>query len=157
MTETLLQTKLRIPQSRPKIVPRPRLLTKLDQVLTADCRLALISAPAGFGKTELLSEWAAQQELPIAYLSLEEGENDLKRFMAYLVAALQTAVPDIGQGISAMLHYPEAIAAEPIMTALINEIAGLGQDLLLILDDSHLVIAAEIYEALAYLLGHIPT
>ncbi len=156
MTETLLQTKLRIPQSRPKIVPRPRLIAKLDQTLQADCRLALISAPAGFGKTVLLSGWAGQQELPAAYLSLEEEENDLKRFLAYLVAALQTAVPDLGQGASAMLRSPEAIAAEPIMTALINEINGLGQDLLLILDDLHLISAAEIYEALAYLIEHMP-
>jgi LuxR family maltose regulon positive regulatory protein len=156
VTETLLLTKLRIPQSRPQIVPRPRLIAILDQTLQADCRLALISAPAGFGKTVLLSEWANRQALPVAYLSLEEGENDLKRFLAYFVAALQTAVPTLGQGISAMLRSPEAMAAEPIMTALINEIAGLGQELLLILDDLHLVSATEIYAALAYLLEHMP-
>jgi len=164
VTETLLQTKLHIPPARPNLVPRPRLLEQLNHGLQAGCPLALISAPAGFGKTTLLSEWIGWQKTPIAYLSLDEGDNDLHRFLAYCVAALQTlalseaegVAPDIGIAASTMLRSPELIAPQAILTVLINEIAALEQTIVLILDDLHLVNAAEVHQALSYLLDHMP-
>ena len=86
----LLTTRLIVPPLRPGLVPRPRLIRRLDEGLRLGHRLTLVSAPAGFGKTTLLSEWAATCERPVAWLSLEEGDNELRRFLAYAVAALRT-------------------------------------------------------------------
>src|SRR4030067_280389 len=97
MSTPILATKLYIPPPRPKIVLRPRLIERLNEGLHR--KLALISAPAGFGKTTLVSEWAAGCERPVAWLSLDEGDNDPACFLTYLVAALQTVAPKIGEGI----------------------------------------------------------
>jgi LuxR family maltose regulon positive regulatory protein len=120
----LLQTKLYIPPIRPELVSRPRLIERLNEGLTR--KLTLISAPAGFGKTMLLSEWAAGVSDPtvrIAWLSLDEGDTDLARFLAYFVAALQTVEGNLGQGLSAALESPGPVNAEQVLTALINEMA----------------------------------
>ena len=110
MDAQILATKLYIPPPRPKIVPRPRLLGRLDDVLSH--KLTLISAPAGFGKTTLVSEWVAGcSERPVAWLSLDEGDNDPARFLTYLVAALQTIAPDIGEGVLACAPIPSAAAS----------------------------------------------
>jgi LuxR family maltose regulon positive regulatory protein len=107
MAVPLLQTKLHIPQPRPDLVPRPRLVERLNEGLLAGRKLALVSAPAGFGKTTLVTEWVASLpsvwewlrsgERPCAWLSLDEGDNDPVRFLAYLVAAPQGADPNIGR------------------------------------------------------------
>ena len=86
----ILQTKLYIPPIRPELVSRPRLIERLNAGLPAGRKLTLVSAPAGFGKTTLVSEWVARCERPAAWLSLDEGDNDPTRFLTYLVAALQT-------------------------------------------------------------------
>ena len=96
MPTPILATKLHIPPPRPKIVLRPRLTERLNQGLHR--KLTLISASAGFGKTTLVSEWVAVCERPIAWLSLDEGDSDPTRFLAYLVAALRTIAPDLGRG-----------------------------------------------------------
>jgi LuxR family maltose regulon positive regulatory protein len=132
------------------------LIGHLNQGLQLGCRLALISAPAGFGKTTLLSEWTGQQEVPFAYLSLDEHDNDVQRFLAYVVAALQTVQPGIGDVAGTMLRAPEAIAPEAVLTALINDIAALDQNILLILDDLHLINDKDVHQALSYLLDHMP-
>ena len=137
-------------------MPRPRLIEQLNQGLQIGCRLTLISAPAGFGKTTLICAWAAQLETPIAYLSLDEGDNNLKRFLAYSVAVLQTIQPDWGDAVNTMLRAPQALPLEAILTALINEIAALNNTIILILDDLHLVSTEEVYHALAYFLEHMP-
>lgn len=90
MSTPILATKLYIPPPRPKVVPRPRLIERLDEGLSAGCKLTLISAPAGFGKSTLVSEWVAGCAQPVAWLALDEGDNDPARFLAYFVAALQT-------------------------------------------------------------------
>ena len=95
MLETLLRTKLYIPPLRLNLVPRPQLLDRLNQVLQHGHKLTLVSAPAGFGKTTLVSEWIAGCERPVALLSLDESANDPTRFLTYLVAALQTVITDI--------------------------------------------------------------
>src|SRR5687768_2322229 len=99
MSTPILTTKLYIPPPQPKVVLRPRLIERLNEALHR--KLTLISAPAGFGKTTLLSEWLAGCEKPAAWLSLDEGDNDPSRFVAYLVAALQkTIAPNIGEGLT---------------------------------------------------------
>jgi LuxR family maltose regulon positive regulatory protein len=95
MPETLLLTKLFVPPPRPKIILRPRLIERLNEGLSAGRKLTLISAPAGFGKTTLVSEWVAgcerlEPKVPVAWLSLDEGDNDPTRFLTYFIAALQT-------------------------------------------------------------------
>ena len=95
MSTPILATKLYIPPPRSRVVLRPRLIERLNEGLAAGRRLTLISAPAGFGKTTLLSEWVAGSARPVAWLSLDEGDNDPTRFLIYLVAALQTL--DLGE------------------------------------------------------------
>ena len=96
MPTPILATKLYIPPRRPRIVLRPRLVERLNEGVSSGCRLTLVSAPAGFGKTTLVSEWVAGCGRPAAWLSLDDGDNDLTRFLTYLVAALQTlALPKV--------------------------------------------------------------
>ena len=114
MPTPLLTTKLYIPPPRPNWVPRPRLIQWLDDGLCLGHRLTLISAPAGFGKTTLLSEWIQQSERPTAWLSLDEGDNDPVRFLAYLIGALQRVDEAIGhslQGILQSSQLPSAASA----------------------------------------------
>lgn len=143
----LLETKLRIPQTRPLLVQRPQLIARLDAGLNG--RLTLISAPAGYGKTTLLSTWA--QTMPaVAWLTLEESDNDLARFLTYLVAALQPIVP--------ALAFPRPPASgETVITQIINALATLDNSFILILDDYHLLHTSAIHDALTFLLDHQPS
>jgi LuxR family transcriptional regulator, maltose regulon positive regulatory protein len=154
MSAPILATKLYVPPPQPKVVPRPRLIERLSEGLHR--RLTLISAPAGFGKTTLVSEWLAGCEQPAAWLSLDEGDNDPKRFLAYLVAALQTIAPNIGEGVLGVLRSPQPPPAESILAALLNEITTIEEDFVLVLDDYHVIDAREVDDALAYLLEHLP-
>ncbi len=108
---------------RPKTVLRPRLIERLNEGL--HCKLTLISAPAGFGKTTLVSEWLAGIGSPAAWLSLDEGDNDPTRFLTYFIAALQTIAPEIGAGVLAALQSPQPPSIELILTILLNEIAAI--------------------------------
>jgi ATP/maltotriose-dependent transcriptional regulator MalT len=117
----ILATKLYIPAPRPKVVLRPRLIERLKEGLHR--KLTLISAPAGFGKTTLVSEWVAGCQRPVAWLSLDEGDNDPTRFLVYLVAALQTISSSIGKEMPGVLQSPLPPPTESILTALLNEIA----------------------------------
>ena len=93
-----------MPPAGPRLVPRPHLIQQLEEGLQLGHRMTLISAPAGFGKTTLLSDWLRQTDRPVAWLSLDEGDNDPTRFLAYLIAALQRIDPAIGQTAQAMLQ-----------------------------------------------------
>src|SRR5215210_320514 len=103
----ILATKLFVPPPQPRVVLRPRLTERLDGGLRR--RLILVCAPAGFGKTTLITEWVATLPRPAAWLSLDEGDNDPTRFLAYLVAALQTVGPNVGEGVLGALRSPQAL------------------------------------------------
>ena len=160
--EQLLTTKLYIPPNRPELVSRPRLIKQLNESL--HCKLVLVSAPAGFGKTTLVSEWVSRGQRPTAWLSLDEGDSDITRFLVYLVAALQTlalsdvdgSALEIGDRVMEMLQSPQPQPSESILTALINEITILPYDFILVLDDYHLIDAKPVDDALAFLLEHLP-
>ena len=121
--EMLLQTKLYVPPIRPNLVPRPRLIDHLNQGLQLSHKFTLISAAAGFGKTTLISEWVQHWPRPVAWLSLDEEDNEPARFLTYVIAALQTIVPSIGAGIATILQSPEPPPVSTILVTLINELA----------------------------------
>ncbi|MGB3712912.1 MAG: LuxR C-terminal-related transcriptional regulator [Candidatus Promineifilaceae bacterium] len=156
VSETPLQTKLYVPPLRPNLVPRSRLIERLNQGLQLGHKLTLISAPAGFGKTTLVSEWVAGCERPAAWLSLDEGDNDPTRFLAYLVAALQTIAANIGEGVLGVLQSPQPPPTEPILTTLLNEITTVPDNFVLVLDDYHVIDAKPVDHALTFLLEHLP-
>ena len=156
MPAPILATKLYIPPPRPKVVLRPRLIERLNEGLSAGRKLTLISASAGFGKTTLVSEWVAGCERPVAWLSLDEGDNDPARFLTYLVAALQTIAANIGEGVLAALQSPQPPPTESILTALLNEITTIPDNFILVLDDYHVIDSKPVDDALTFLLEHLP-
>jgi LuxR family maltose regulon positive regulatory protein len=154
MATPLLTTKLYIPPARPDWVPRPRLIERLNNGLQR--KLTLVSAPAGFGKTSLLSEWTQQRTWPVAWVSLDAGDSDPARFWVYLIAALQTINRDIGEAALAALQSPQQPPIEPLLTGLINELARVPNPLVLVLDDVHLVIGQPVSEGIVFLLDNLP-
>src|SRR5450756_2557664 len=154
MSTLVLATKLHIPPRRPKVVVRPRLMERLNDGL--HCRLTLISAPAGFGKTTLVSEWLAGCNRQAVWLSLDEGDSDPARFLTYLVAAMRTIAADIGEGVLGALQSPQAPPTEAILTALLNEITSIPDSFVLVLDDYHVIDAKAVDHALTFLLEHLP-
>jgi ATP/maltotriose-dependent transcriptional regulator MalT len=154
MSTPILATKLYIPPLRPNVVSRPRLFERLNEGLHRN--LILISAPAGFGKTTLVSEWLAGGARPAAWLSLDEGENDPARFLTYLVAALQTLAPTIGEGVLSVLHSPQPPLPEAMLTALLNNLTTIKDQFVLVLDDYHVLDAKSVDHALTYLVEHLP-
>ncbi len=162
MSIPILATKLYIPPRRSEVVSRPHLLARLDTGLVAGCKLTLISAPAGFGKTTLLGEWASQRigesasERSIAWVSLDTGDSHPLGFLAYLVAAVQTVAPDFGASVVGVLQSPQPPPIEMLLTMLLNDIAAIPQPLILILDDYHVLDSLSVDEALSFLLDHLP-
>ena len=156
MSITILATKLYIPPPRPKVILRPHLIERLNEGLHRTPGVTLISAPAGFGKTTLVSEWVAVCERPVTWLSLDEGDNDPIRFLAYLITALQTIAPNIGEGLLGVLQSPQPPLTETILTALLNEITTIPDDFVLVLEDYHVIEAQSIGNALTFLLEHLP-
>src|SRR6266571_3711586 len=154
MPTPILATKLYLPRLRPHVVIRPRLLERLNEGLHR--KLILIAAPAGFGKTTLVSEWVEGIEQPTAWLSLDEEDNDPILFLTYLVAALQTIAPNIGEGVSGVLQSPQPPPTASILTALLNEITTIPDHFVLVLDDYHVIDAKPVDHALTFLLEHLP-
>lgn len=149
----LLTTKLHAPQLRPHLVARTRLIEQLN---VGGGRLTLVAAPAGFGKTTLVTTWLVETKQPHAWLSLEEQDNDPIRFVSYLIAALQTLAPQIGQATFRALQALQTPAPEVVITTLINEIATAETFLTLVLDDFHAITNPYIHEGLVILVGHLP-
>ncbi len=154
--DVLLATKLHVPRPQPGFVPRPRLAAALDQGLAR--RLVLVCAPAGFGKTALLADWARSGSRPVAWLSVDAADNDPARFWRHVVAALERVRPGIGERAGPLLGPPAPPSFEGLVTALINELAaGPGEDeVLLVLDDYHLIEAEQVHAPLEFLVEHLP-
>ena len=156
MPAPVLATKLYIPPSRRRVVLRPRLVERLNEGLAAGHRLTLVSAPAGFGKTTLVSEWVAGCGRPVAWLSLDEGDRDPSRFLTYLIAALQTVAPGIGEGELTVLQSPQPPPPESTLTALLNDVTTIPIAVVLVLDDYHVLDARPMDDALVFLVEHLP-
>src|SRR2546426_454338 len=153
----LLATKLHRPLPREQLGRRPQLAELHMQGLMGP--LTLVSAPAGFGKRTLLAQWLAESGMPVAWLSLEPGDNEPVRFLSYLIAALQTLDPHLGAVALTLLQMPQPAAAETVLTLLTNDVGSHGRDggdFALVLDDYHVIDATPIDHALAYLVDHLP-
>lgn len=154
MSTPLLVTKLFIPVPQPALTARPRLIRLLNEGLRGG--LTVVSAPAGFGKSTLLSSWAASVDRPVAWVSLDEADSDAARFLTYVVAALRTVVPDLGKQLLEVLQSPHPPAADAVLIALINELSALPDPVILVLDDYHAVDAVDVDAAITFLLEHLP-
>ena len=151
--DVLLATKLYLPGPRPGQVPRPRLTERLDEGLERG--LVLVCAPAGYGKTVLLADWARRGGQPTAWLSLDAGDNDPARFWRHAVAALDHARPGTGERVAPLLGPPAPSSFQGLVTALINDLAG-EEEALLVLDDYHVIGSPQVHESLAFLAEHRP-
>ncbi|HEY7014920.1 MAG TPA: LuxR C-terminal-related transcriptional regulator [Streptosporangiaceae bacterium] len=154
--DVLLATKLHMPRPRPDLVPRPRLAERLDEGLARG--LMLVCAPAGYGKTVLLADWARRGPQPVAWLSLDAGDNDPARFWRHGVAALDRSRPGLAERVGPLFGPPAPASYEGLVTALINELAA-GSDadqVLLVLDDYHLIDSQAVHTSLGFLLEHRP-
>ena len=160
MSHPLIETKLFLPSPRAGLVARPRLRHRLDTGRAA--RLLLISAPAGFGKTTLLVDWMASlqtsSDKPVrgAWLSLDPADNDPARFWRYLVAALRTALPGIGEDALAMLGDSQTPPVEMLLTTVVNDLGAAEVEVVLLLDDYHVIDAPAVHEGMTFLLAHLP-
>ena len=154
MTIPLLATKINIPPLREKRVMRPHLVARLNADLTR--KLTLISSPAGFGKTTLLCEFAAQIDRPVAWFSIDEEDNDTTRFIAYLIAALGKIKPGFGESIYQVLQTPKPERIESLLAVMINEISSEFPSIILVLDDYHLIETTEIHQTLTFIIEHQP-
>src|SRR5215207_2853176 len=153
MASPLLATKLHVPRRRRGLVARPRLSTRLDEA--RQVTLTLVSAPAGFGKTTLLTEWlAAADGLSTAWLSLDQRDDDPVVFWTYLLSALQRA-HGVGAGALALLQSSHA-SIDEVLATLVNELSSVPDDVVLVLDDYHLVEARDVGNGMAFLLEHLP-
>ena len=152
----LLATKLYPPRAQPGFVPRPRLTEELDQGLPRGP--VLLCAPARFGKTALLADWARAGRRPLAWLSLDEADNDPVRFWRHVAAALDKARPGIAEQLAPLLGPPAPPSFERLVTALINELAAHPdqREVLLVLDDYHLIEAQPVRASLGFLVEHRP-
>lgn len=156
MAVPILATKLYIPLSRPRVVSRPHLIERLNEGLQRAPGLTLISAPAGFGKTTLVSEWITNCKRPAVWLSLDEGDNDPARFLTYLIAALQRLAPNLGAQLLDVLQTPQPPPPDSILTNLLNEITAISKNFILILDDYHMIDSKVVDHALTFLIEHQP-
>lgn len=153
----LLTTKLYMPPPRPNLVPRPDLLRRLDEGLQPGKRLILVSAPAGYGKTTLVSNWLRGNPASFAWLSMDEGDEDPMRFLQYCVAALQQIVPHLRQDLPDILQGMPQAPPDILVNLLINELAGHMAPFVLALDDFHVVHAQPVLEMIALLLERMPS
>jgi LuxR family transcriptional regulator, maltose regulon positive regulatory protein len=154
--DSLVSIKLRVPQARPNLVARPRLAKRLER--EAGRKLTLLSAPAGFGKTTLLLEWLegrAGGGSSVAWLSLDEADNDPARFLSHLVAALKTIEEGTGEGVLAALHSPEPPRIDALAGALVDEFAAIRGEAALVLDDYHVIDACPVHEIVTFMLDHL--
>ena len=153
ISSALLNTKLFIPRIRPDLIRRARLTEQLRS--GAWRALTLVSAPAGFGKTTVVADWVRESGWNAAWVSLDEGDNEVSRFLSYLTLALRE-IGDIGETALDALQASHATSVEAVLTGLLNEVATLPDDFIVVLDDYHIIVAQPVHDALDYLLEHIP-
>lgn len=154
MPTPILVTKLFIPTPRDAVVPRRRLLELLDQGVDRD--VTILCAPAGFGKTTLLSAWVAASDRQVAWVSLDPTDSDPTRFLTYVIAGLEAIAPGLADHWLQALQSPQPPPTESVLVALLNEISSSPTQLILVLDDYHAVDSAAVDTALAFLLEHLP-
>jgi LuxR family maltose regulon positive regulatory protein len=153
---SLLDTKLFAPKRRPRAVPRSRLVALLDD--GARGKLTVVSAPAGFGKTSLLAEWLAESGSGrrVAWVSLEATENEPTLFWSYVIAAILRVRPHMDRGALTSLYSVEPVPIEQLLTSWINDLGDLDEDVVLVLDDYHMVTDARVHAGMTFLLDHLP-
>ena len=156
MFEGLLKTKLFPPPLRSNQVTRQALLAKFALARQRGIACTLVSAPAGFGKTTLVVDYARSSGLPFAWLALDEGDNDLLRFWRYIDAALVAIDSRIGEGMRPALYESQAPAIQQIVTGLVNDIIGTEKELILVLDDYQVITNQAIHEGMSFLINHLP-
>src|SRR5206468_5230027 len=152
--DPLLATKLHVPRPPLQLVRRPHLVERLQQ--TVELQLTLIAAPAGFGKTTLLSAWLQDAPVSPAWVSLDSGDDDPTRFWSYTLAALDAAHVGLGAIGLSLLQSPQPPPLEIILTAVINSLAALPEELVLVFDDYHVITAQSIHASVTFLLDHLP-
>ncbi|HEY6072607.1 MAG TPA: hypothetical protein VIV15_04240, partial [Anaerolineales bacterium] len=152
--DQLIHTKLRLPFTRPELVPRPRLQEQVSLGLKGP--LTLITAPAGFGKTTLLASWIAGNGMPAAWFSLDKEDNEEGRFLGYLLAALQGVDDGFGREGFRLLEASQPAPAEPVLTSLINDLDAASREIALVLDDYHFINSQAVHEAVSFLIDHCP-
>ncbi len=150
----MLLTKLHIPPAGNNVVHRSELFEKLNSGLSR--KLILVSAPAGYGKTTLISDWISQSKIPAAWLSLDNGDNDPAVFLSYIISGIQSIHKEIGQSALRLLNSPASPSVESITSLLINEVLNINQNIVLVLDDFHMITSSEVLKLVTYLLDHIP-
>lgn len=155
MLQTLIATKLHVPSPRREIVPRPALLKKLAD--WQDLRLIVLCAPAGFGKTTLAVSWLEQSAIPVSWLTLDERDNDLYRFVSYLIRALQRFDPAIGVLASKQLDALDSFDLDLVFSEIINDIESLKISGVLVLDDFHFITEPEILTCISFMLKNLPS
>jgi LuxR family maltose regulon positive regulatory protein len=156
MAFSLLSTKLYIPPFRPGAVARPHLIEKLFSGFQHPGSFTLLSGPAGFGKTTLLSEFVAQIPQPAAWLSLDEGDSEPNRFWTYLITACQSVLEGVGEAALDLLRTPQPLPEDTIPTLLINDLTNQDQTLVLVLDDYHTIQNPSLHAGILFLLDHLP-
>jgi len=156
MPYPIIKTKINPPALRRDLVSRKRLITLLSDGIRQGHRLTFVSAPAGFGKTTLVGEWIDSGDIPAAWISLDESDGDPSRFLTYLIAALQTLITGVGDGVLAALQSSQPISAKELLTALLNDLASTEDDFILVLDDYHAIDSKAVDELLAFLTEHMP-
>lgn len=150
----LLATKLIPPRPRAGAIARPRLLARLDEI--PRCRLTLLSAPAGSGKTTILGEWLARQDSPVAWVGLDEGDDDPFYFWLYVATALEATCPGATGPALALLRAPQAPPLRSVVTTLLNALSAVESTLVLVLDDYHTITSQAAHDLLAYATDHLP-
>lgn len=156
MSSSPLSTKLYIPPARANAIARPRLIEQLLSGINQPRCLVLLSGPAGFGKTTLLSEFVVRLQRPFGWVSLDDGDNDPARFWSYVIAACQTMQAGVGESVQVMVQSPQSLPNETIPTILINDLAGIDKAFTLVLDDYHAIQNSSIHASLSFLLENLP-
>ena len=153
--DALLATKLHIPRPRAGLVARPRLVERLDEGMARE--LVLVCTPAGFGKTTLLADWVRGGQRPVAWLSLDGGDNDPVRFWRHVAAALDTVRPGVAERVVPLLGSLHSASLDVVVATLVNTLTGMAEEVVLVVDDYHLIEAQSVHASLEFLLEHLPS